>query len=813
MRLFLIGFALWILTGSALWGASSLEELHGLRTRNTKVPIYNRNRLQVVVSCSGAEQKGNLIVTTDPVMDIIRRNADPNRLMLGDDVKLYGLGAPFADILQFWSKRLTSDGIVISPSAQIDHASQLIAGSGPVFFRSALLDINGIGFESSIKGRTIRILSHVQIVLRTDRCNPMDFMKGEALPEKIEELTASANTLFIDFENGRIELEGNLHIREDRAEIRCAKMEILLKKNKKKKGADLAEELSAGGVEKVVCSGKVTIQRILEDEEDARQWASAEQVQFFPESGLITLTGTPTEAPALHQGDNHLSGDEIRFYRDAAVLEVNRNARLEYARMEAGEMHRSEVTADRMRFDNRNSNGEIVGNVRVEDREMELKCGRVALEFTKKEPAKETAAKQKKESAGTMTGIPQISSGGLHFIRCYDKVQMSRVRKDPESPLEIAESDMAVLDYPQQILTLSGESRPTITRGLDSLSARTLQLYIEDEKLIASPESLVVLCSMEKPGAPLQKSVVVSDRSVLDHKNNLLTFDGNVRVRDARMSMTCGKMNLHLRDRGKAKQKSPDGIGIGAGAKGLDHIVCEGKVHAEEARMILDCDRAVLRFAESEKPVAPGMFQSGKTALEWIECEGNVRLEDKTPDKKGRTSFRNSVLRAKRGDVDLRQTRAIFHDHVTVDTNDGNLRCQQLALFGRPIGSAPQTVAKPPSIDDDPFLTRAAPPAPSSISIGDEHELDRVVATGDVVFSRPLTGGKTQEALGEQAVYEVSSRKIFLTGTPEQGPRLVDHEQNGSITGNLITLYLENEEVSIDGRTVVKIPDLRKLTK
>ena len=91
--------------------------------------------------------------------------------------------------------------------------------------------------------------------------------------------------------------------------------------------------------------------------------------------------------------------------------------------------------------------------------------------------------------------------------------------------------------------------------------------------------------------------------------------------------------------------------------------------------------------------------------------------------------------------------------------------------------------------------------------------MDRVVATGDVVFSRPLTGGKTQEALGEQAVYEVSSRKIFLTGTPEQGPRLVDHEQHGSITGNLITLYLENEEVSIDGRTVVKIPDLRKLTK
>ena len=334
---------------------------------------------------------------------------------------------------------------------------------------------------------------------------------------------------------------------------------------------------------------------------------------------------------------------------------------------------------------------------------------------------------------------------------------------------------------------------------------------MEDEKLIAAPDSLVVLCSMEKAGTTLQKSIVASDRSVLDYKGNLLTFEGNVRVRDARMNMTCEKMNLHLRDR--SKEKSADGIGIGAGSKGLDRIVCEGKVHAVESRMTLDCDRTVLRFVESDKPVAPGMFQSGKTALEWIECAGNVRLEDRTPPKKASTTYHNSVVRADRGDVDLRRTRAIFYDNVQVDTNDGNLRCQQLALFGRPVGTMPQTVVKPPEIDDDPFMTKAAPPAPSSISIGDEHELDRVVASRNVVFSRPLDSGKIQEAQGEEAVYEVSSRKIFLTGTPDKEPKLIDHEKDGSIAGKLITLHLDNEEVSIDGRTVVKIPDLRKLKK
>ena len=69
--LFLLAAAL-LLTATAS-ADNALEDLRGLRTRLSKVPLYNGRHLQLMVFSPESEQRGGLLVATDPVMDIIRR--------------------------------------------------------------------------------------------------------------------------------------------------------------------------------------------------------------------------------------------------------------------------------------------------------------------------------------------------------------------------------------------------------------------------------------------------------------------------------------------------------------------------------------------------------------------------------------------------------------------------------------------------------------------------------------------------------------------------------------------------------------------
>ena len=78
-----------------------------------------------------------------------------------------------------------------------------------------------------------------------------------------------------------------------------------------------------------------------------------------PGDGTIRLTGEDRVFPVLRQGENSLTGQEIRYSRQTEKLEVLRQARMVYLREEKpGERKLSRVAADRILYDNNAGRGD-----------------------------------------------------------------------------------------------------------------------------------------------------------------------------------------------------------------------------------------------------------------------------------------------------------------------------------------------------------------------------------------------------------------------------------------------------------------------
>ena len=75
-------------------------------------------------------------------------------------------------------------------------------GDDPVFFRSPLLDLNGIGFEADLGKRTVLVKSDVNIVLRMETSDPRRFKPDAKLPEKYDFVRATSDSMRIDMVEG-----------------------------------------------------------------------------------------------------------------------------------------------------------------------------------------------------------------------------------------------------------------------------------------------------------------------------------------------------------------------------------------------------------------------------------------------------------------------------------------------------------------------------------------------------------------------------------------------------------------------------------
>ena len=836
-----------LLAPLAAEGANALSELRGLRTRESRIPVYSKDRLQLLLYGEECFQKGRLLEMTSPVLDIIRPDADIDTIDTGKNTRIYPLGAPFADVLKFWSGHLFSDGVVVTGKADIDQEHKIAAGGGPVFFRSPLLDLNGVGFDADYGKKTIFVRKDVQIVLRTAASDPFKIVKNGKMPEKYEFLRGTSDNMQIDMTRRVITLTGRVRVLEDRGTIDCERMLIILppEKGRKKKGQD--DDFGIKGVSQVICEGRVRIERTGGTEP---QRAFCERMVYDLDKGLLRMTGTVAVLPVMVQGKNLLQGRRIDIYRNDERMQILQDCKLVYFQKdsESGKMQPVQATSDRMDFDNRKNFGVLTGNVRVIEPRFALQCRRMDIRLA------ETAAPDKKQKAAVsdITGIPEFAPGGkkeLKNMHCYGDVRLIRPAAAGEVP-ETATAHEAEMTYPEQVITMSG-NRPVIAKGKDSISGDKLVIDLQSQSLVAEPRSHIVFSSDAGKSAPVagkktagvQKTEVFADRADLKYGQNLLIFIGNVKVVDPRMTLDCRRMDIYLKDAapsvGKAKKKIPADASLASiagpdGRKVLDKIVCIGDVKAREPRMKMDCDKLTLVFRPAADPAksAPGMFQSHGTELTYIYSDGNVVLEN-IPEKKtasaektsknavaGMPSFSSNGamhMTADRGVVDLVRNITEFHGNVKVREEQGQLDCQDLYLYAKNVEPAKgkktpeHSQAGLDDLDDDPFAKVDAKQVPQVITLGEGKELDRVVALKDVLLVRKLAAGGEQRASGQKAEYFVSRRLVELTGDAPNYAQVSDVNPQNNGRSRKITVFLDREAVAFDGRVQMEF-DAKKGT-
>ncbi len=733
---------------SSAAAGGSLSDLRGLRTKGSRFPIYHKEHLQIMLYSSGTERNGNLIAATDPVMDIIRRGADVDDVASGGKAVRYSLNAPLPEIFAFWSKRLYSEGVIFSSKADIDQENRLAGGSDKVYFRSPTVDLDGVGFDANYEKRTVLVKKDVNIVLRMKSSDPAEIVrKGGKLPEKYEFLTASCDSMFLDFTKNEIYLMGNVKVNEERAIITCDKMTVFLDRGKNRKSA-ASDDITGGvsGVSRILCEGNVVITRPGSDgripsDKASLQQGRAEKVNYRIDNGLITMTGNQTVQPVLEQGGNQLYGDIIEIHRDRELMNAAGNCRIKVTDTAQSDGKVTTMTSDKMSMDYRNNHGWFTGNVNVKDKENTLTCPRMKVTLRPRPQAKLS----KKEDSSLMPGFNTGAKRELDKIYCMDNVSI--LHNPPEQ---------------------TSAARITARRCTYELSTGAV-LFEEDVK-IRDPRMNVDCDKMKvftvADGKAAEKSRPVASSAGGRRLERIECF-GNVHARDAKGHLYSDEAKLFFeKASGKPEMKMqlPD-----SGSSELVKITCDGNVKMKNIP-----SSAGKNSAKKDNAPLSGMFKRGST--------------------------QPMLLTADRGMADLRKDRSEFHGNVKVREEQTELDCQSLFLQA---AKAPQGALKPlkvlsadEEIDRDPLALQEMTDVPSQLNIGEGRELKEVIAVKDVVMRRILENGKKQTATGDRAHYTVADRTVVLTGSPEKPPVLHDPEQ-GKMSGRYVIVDLAREQMYV----------------
>ncbi len=848
----LIGALLCSLSLPAFAASDDLDVLRDLVLNHAKVPLYNKKNLQLMAFCDKAERQGKLVVGSNTLLDLIRRDADVDAIKDGWGVKFYDLGATLPGVVDFWKGRLYSEGVMFSPRADIDQEQRLAFGEEPVFFRSPVLDLDGVGFEADFNKRTVLIREDVRIVVRTGSSDPRKiFAPGSKLPEKYEFITASGDSMLIDLAGNQVVLIGNVKVGEERSTIDCDRMTIYLerKDDETLRGENASGPVAAAdtleGVSRILCDGNVVVNRRLAPGEtsDGEQKALADHLAYDVAQGTVTLTGE-RRMPTVIRGRESLSGRRIVLFRDDQRAAVNGDCRVVVAQAPeeaGGKTELMTVYSDQALFDYKKNFAEFIDRVRVDDPRMELRCRKMYI--TLREIPGTDARSRAEQADGSLTGMPDFQAGAareLDQIKCSGDVTV--VRKGPDGKLltdERASSADALFDYMSRKITMSG-GRPTLTRGTETMSGRELVIWINEERLSAVADSRLILCSAPVEGKVPEETVITSDASDLDYGGSKLIFTGNVKVRDPRMQLDCDRMEILLREpeaggksvkESTAKMLGDSALGGGdSKAKVVEQVICTGKVHAIDPRADLRTDKLVLNFRQLAPgaPKTPGMFQSDGTVLTSVVCDGNLVMVSQ-PDSRREAAAASRpdnplagmlggskgarTLTAARGKLDFEKHVSEFHDKVVVTDDQGKLKCEELYLYATPMKPGAvkpgDSEGAPAGVDDDPFASTAAvATVPARIGLSEDLELNRILARRNVELSRRTREGDLQQAFGNQADYVVADRKVVMTGTPDSQPKM--RASGSTMRGDRVIVFMEDERMKVEGNTRLETDGLEK---
>ncbi len=824
----------------------SLSELQGVKTLRSRLPVFDGTQLKYHIFSGELAREGIYLVSTGTIIDLMRPKVHVDEVAFDETQLPYPLNATLLQILDFWRKRSFAECAIFTKRAKIDYNARVAAGEDPVFVRSPMLDLDGVGFEADFNRRTVRVLSDVRIAIRQGNLDPRSILKGNPPPASYEPAHAVADTLSIDQEKREITLSGSVKVDFETALVHCDELVIRLENDETKQDEKIAVPENSvaelGGVRELSCTGNVRIERKLTPEErkNGAQTAEADRVDYLVARQLITLHGGEKQA-VIQRGNDRMRANRIEIYRETEQILLYERSRIEFtspqskeSKTPAGPMSINSDTADLNLARNR---GTFRGNIVLDSPEMKLRCGRMNVLFSE---VKKTLAAAPKSGMDPMSGITDIDFSGassreLREVVCLENVDvLRRVPGDPTAPEQRARAGRLTLDYPKRQILLT-ENVPTLFRGNDSISGRELTVWLEEERLQAERGSRIILCAAttgnESVSGTEAVTEITSDSSNLSYGKNKLLFSGNVKVRDPRLSLDCDKLEIFLKDRPTAvasrpAEKTP--AEPDSANKQLSHIVATGRVVARDAQAELRTARLELTFAPplaGTKPSTEGLFQSSDVELVQMDCTGGMKLRslaDTAPGKpaaapkEGASPLRSLIgagargpmnMEANYGKVDLRKNLSECHEKVKITDSEMTLTCEDLYFHTRDLtpqeklaavataAAGAATAVRPSSLDDDPFAARGND-IPTRLLLGESKELVQSVAENNVHVVRRLPAGKVQAAKGDKAVYAVADRQLVLTGKPA---RL--NEDNRNLNGDRIVFFPETEDVLVSGNS------------
>ncbi len=524
----------------ALAWADGLTDMRGLALQNVKIPYYKENKLQLVAFSKTGTRQDRLMLGSDTLLDILLDDADIDTIADGWGTRLYPLNSPLKTVLDFWQKRYrTSNAVIFTNRCSIDQERGEAFGDDPVFMRSPMLDMDGIGFQANFKQNVIEVISEVNICARQSNADPRKLLNGTPLPQSYQVITASSDSLRMDMDNNEIMLIGNVKVIDGQNVITCDRLTVFL--TDKDIAPNTAEPVLKG-VSRVLADGDVVLARKPSTPAGTPQFARSERLEYEPETGIIALSCDDKDVE-LQQGDNEkLFGKRIELLRHKETMFVHGSCRvISQKRSPDGKVISTRtITSQRADFDNRSRLNNFHGDVVAVDGDTTLKCDRLRI-YT----------------------APKGSGQDVEKILAENNVRLISIsQKAPKNTTSnTLTSRNAEFNYQENKLIFTGDVK--VKDDVSTLDCDRLDLFLADKKKSRQPVS----------GSPLGASMGGNSKTLTK-----IIAAGRVFMKNGNDDMQTELMTLFFRDLPADVKPSP-GMFQSGGVQ-LIKIVCDGSVTA-----------------------------------------------------------------------------------------------------------------------------------------------------------------------------------------------------------------------------------------
>lgn len=539
--------------------ADGIGDMRGLALQNIKIPFYKEKQLQLVAFADTGRREDQLMLCGNTFLDILLETADVDRIPDGWRVRLYPLKAPLPEVLKFWSsRRETSKAVLFTPDSSIDQSRGEAFGDDPVFMRSPMLDLDGIGFQADFNNNVIEVTSEVSITARKSDADPRKLLTGAPAPERYEPVHATSDSLRLDMTNNELMLIGHVKVIDGPSTLTCDRLTVFLSDDAPE--PDPAAPMLKG-VSRVLADGDAVLVRVPDDPSGDTVTAKSDHMEYDLKTGIIVLTGDSAEPLVLRGINDRLSGTRIEILRRENRYFVHGNCRVVSSERDAeGKVTGVKtITSARADFDGNTEESNFYEHVTAVDGDTTLNCDRLRILM-------------KKNRSREMEKV--FAEGRVRIVSRSEK-------DDPQSPggkktaQSTVNAELAELNYTVNKLIFY---RNVKVRDAESaLDCDRLDLFLKDKRHASGQVS----------GAPLGGGMGARNKSLTK-----MIASGRVFMTNSKDEMRTELMTLFFRDLPEGFKPSP-GMFQSGGVQ-LTRIVCDGKVVGVGNAKSAPADRRIL---------------------------------------------------------------------------------------------------------------------------------------------------------------------------------------------------------------------------